>query len=274
MRVYLDTSGWSAAHDVRGGVPLRDIGREFLFSSCNLDEMALAEFSRARALAQFAWLSSNKLKLKDHLELAAAEIRSLHGELDDSDLFENDVGFMRAWEQIRSSGVPAPIQDAVRRTLTRIKKQFREHLRDTRDLFRPLFDGLESRGFQRSWPELLNEMVSDGSIMRMVEGLLAAEGLLRAVPSAIDLRRVSLTRLPATASWTECYIALSYLATQNEGRVSRPDFGDQVDFRHACYAGVADVFVTGDVRFKEILDRYVVHKRAEIVTPDEFFAEA
>ena len=53
-------------------------------------------------------------------------------------------------------------------------------------------------------------------------------------------------------------------------RDARPDFGDQVDFRHACYAGVADLFVSNDGRMREILTTMVVDRRAEVLSPDEF----
>ena len=50
----------------------------------------------------------------------------------------------------------------------------------------------------------------------------------------------------------------------------RAEAGRVYGFRHACYAGVADLFVSNDGRMREILTTMVVDRRAEVLSPDEF----
>lgn len=217
MRIYLDTSAWNALHDAADPAEVSLLeGHEVLFSSCNLDEFVLSSSDRARALTAFAWRVSNRRKLLDHLELTAAEIR--HHELGGGPalLFDDDPMFMQAWEHIRLDGVPPEVRDAMQQ-MAGTKKDYRAHLRTTRDAFRPVFERFAHLGIQQAWPEVLNEMDTEGLIMDWLKGLLEHEGLLDRVPDPGALDDLSYPELPATACWVEYSIALGYLAAFETG---------------------------------------------------------
>lgn len=110
------------------------------------------------------------------------------------------------------------------------------------------------------------------TVLTLTLGNLMAGGVADWVPDLAGVGDVPLWRLPAMAACLQYWIALCYVACHEEGPMSRPDFGDQVDFRHAAYAGLADLFVSGDVRMRWILMARVVNWRAEVLTPDEFVA--
>lgn len=265
MRVYLDTIVWNALHDDAepAALPLLE-DHEVLFSSCNLDEFALASDDRARSLAAFAWRISNKKKLLDHLELTAAEIRRHQHGQGPAPMFDDDPMFMQAWGYIRRRGVPREVRDGMQK-MTGTKKDYRAHLRMTRDVFRPVFERFAHLGIEQAWSEILKEMDEEGSVVHWLKGLLEHEGLLERVPDPDALVEVSYVDLPATACWVEYSIGLGYLAAFEGGAHAKPDLGDQVDFRHAAYAGVADLFVTDDSRMRHVLTTMLRNRRAEIV---------
>jgi hypothetical protein len=65
-------------------------------------------------------------------------------------------------------------------------------------------------------------------------------------------------------------LALGFTASFEGGATSKPDYGDQVDFRHAAYAGAVDVFVTEDRKMAELLSSKLCDARAKIVHVEEF----
>ena len=70
MLLYLDSSAWNKLAD---GASI-DLPGEVLFSSCNLDEFGGADRARQQRLAQLAWDTSNRKKLRDHVELMHTEV--------------------------------------------------------------------------------------------------------------------------------------------------------------------------------------------------------
>ncbi len=269
MKVYMDTSGWNALYDATGGtLPSELTDREYLFSSCNLDEFCLSGSDRARELADFAWRLSNQRKLLDHVELTALEIACYQSGTRPESLFDEDPRFMEVWEHVRRNGVPPALQEQLRASMQTSKQEFRSRLRITRDLFRTVFQKFADLGLEKNWPDVLRELNAEGLVTKMLHELLEHEGLLHMLPEPGSLDQVPLEELPGTACCLEYYVALSFLAATQSGRQARPDIGDQVDFRHACYAGVADLFVTGDDRMHHVLSTMVVHRRAQVAGPE------
>lgn len=269
MLVYLDTIGWNALCDSGDAATLRALAdSEVLFSSCNLDEFSLASDDRARQLARFALRVSNGRKLHDHLELTAAEIRARQTGHEPAELFDDDPMFLVAWEGTSIGGLPRPVRQEHERTMGFAKRAFREHLRTARDLFRPVFESFAQLGVKPAWPEILAQLDRDGSLMKWVLGLLDEAGLLVTIQDPEQAAELSCLTLPATACWTEYMVGLSYLASFESGKDTKPDLGDQIDFRHAAYAGIADVFVTEDGRMRHVLGDLVLHRRAQVVGVD------
>ncbi len=273
MKVYMDTIAWNAVHDrVQTGSIEFYRGPEYLFSSCDLDEFCLSESPRARELANFAWELSNRKKLLDHVELTAAEIASYQQGTALQEPYDEDPRLIDAWAYVRRDGVPPEMHAALKADMEQTKRNYRSGMRLTRDIFRPVFDKFAAIGIEQNWRQILGEMNDEDLISTFLTNLLEHEGLLDRVPDPQRISDIDYVNLPATACWLEYYIAVSFLAAFESGKHARPDLGEQVDYRHACYAGIADTFVTADDRMMHILQNMVLHRRAEVVTPDELQA--
>ena len=269
MLIYLDTIAWNILCDSRERTAMQVLeNSEVLFSSCNFDEFCLASSERAQELCAFSLETSNGRRLRDHIELSAAEIRARLTSSEPADPYEDDPKFSAVWKHASESGVPEQIRSAAQEQMEAAKRDLRDHLRTSRDVFRPLFARFEKLGVKQAWPELLNEMDAEGSLMAWVLGLIEHEGLLGSISDRDAAARIGCRSLPATACWVEYSVGMSYLASFDSGKMTKPDRGDQVDFRHAAYAGVVDVFVTADSRMQYVLNELVLDRRAEVVTPD------
>jgi hypothetical protein len=273
--VYLDTSAWNALADwsaVRGPKPL--CGSEYLFSSCNLDEFSLASALRSKELASFAWRLSNRRKLLDHVELTVAEITAFQRGVDVCYYDRADRGFMPAWTAMRTKGLNDAMRAGHAAHSAQTKASYRDYLREGRDIFGPIFRQAAELGRAQDWATVFADLEQGSEIHDMLISVLAGEDLLRRLPDRSRLSDIPYDALPGTACWVQYHIALYYVAAFESRRLGRPDLGDQVDYRHACYAGVSDVFVTGDVRMHEILSTMVRSCRARVLSPREFLDEA
>lgn len=264
--VYLDTSAWNALCDTVS-TPARLRGPEYLFSSCNLDEFGLAHTRRAAELAEFAWRISNRRKLLDHLELTAREITARHSDRQ-VDYFDSDPGFEPAWRMVKSSGITMEFREYVEPHIATAKREYQEWLQLSREVYLPIFENAHCAGLSTEWPAILSQFEAGAEVVDMIRGLLEQAGLKVPGGSAIE----PWTELPGTACWIEYHLALRYLAAFDSGRVGKAERGDQFDFRHACYAAIADVFVTGDSRMHRILSEMVPRCSARLFSPDAFLA--
>lgn len=266
MRIYLDTSAWSALHGKHVS-KARATGHEILFSSCNLDEFVLASPHRARELARYAWSVSNREKLLDHLEMTAKEVSAYRRGVALADFRDTaDPWFFEVWAAVRTTGLTHDMRRQMAVRTEHAKLLFRDWLGGVRARFKLLFDLAREEGAEVAWDQHLRELESEGYIGEMLDGILRAEGL------GAETRDIPYRNLRATACWVQYYLALSFLAAHASRKTGRPETGDQADYRHACYAGVADVFVAGDSRMRHILNEMVRDKRANIMSPDEFAA--
>jgi len=253
MRTYLDTSAWNKLAD---GIAVDTTG-EVVFSSCNLDEFGMAPRAGQKVLAQLAWEQTNKAKLLDHVELMAAEIRGEDKVFDDE-----DPNFIDAWTIMRGPGLPAELDAVFRAQSQQAKQEVHTFLCQMRDQYRASFAEFRRRGLSTDWDTFMHELVAEGRLVAHHSAMFADSGYRVDVEGA--LAGSGYRDFPATATWSQYYFALGYLAAHGEGRISRPDSGDQVDHRHAVYAGVVDVFVTGDWRMHEILTTMVDSKIADV----------
>lgn len=269
--VYLDTSAWNTFCDWTSRRSLKWFsGPEYLFSSCNLDEFSLAPPARSKELASLAWRMSNRKKLLDHIELTATEVAAHRGGRA-ADYFDGrDKGFPVAWAAMRRTGGDTPMREAMRASMESGKQEYRVHLQLMRDTLGPFFRAAAVHGVSREWPDLLDEMSSEPEIREMLVGVLGEPGLGSQTANIAALSHIDYRVLPGTACWVQYHLALTFLAAQKTGRLARPDKGDQVDFRHACYSGIAEVFVTGDKRMHEVLSTMVPACRARVLSPDAF----
>ena len=93
---------------------------------------------------------------------------------------------------------------------------------------------------------------------------------MHAIPDPNGVAEIPIDRLPCTYSWIQFYFALLYRVSVLSRGKGRPRSSDQVDFRHACYAGLADVFVTDDGGMFETLSEMVTVKKAEVLRPGDY----
>ena len=274
MRVYLDTSAWNAICDWSVGKSQKWVrGPEYLFSACNLDEFSLADAFRSRQLAAYAWRASNRRKLLDHLELSVAEIAAYQTGTGLDFYDDRDRTFIPAWRAMRTSGLTMEMRTALGLELEAAKAEYRDWFRLGRETFNPLFASFAKLGLERSWPDLLGELKAGPEMRDGLRQSLTDAGLLRRIPRPSDLEDVPWAAIPCTSCWMEYHTAMYYLASFGSKRLGRPDKGDQVDFRHACYAGMVDLFVTGDTRMHEILQTMIPSRIAKVLTAQEYIDE-
>lgn len=273
--VYLDTNAWNSVLDWQSRRSVKWLaGPVYLFSSCNLDEFALAPPARARDLASFAWRITNRQKLLDHVELTAAELAAYRRGTEPDYFDHRDQYFGRAWGFMRSLGADPAMQAGLREWVDDAKRQYQAHLQDTRDLLGPYFRKAAELGVEQDWPALLEEMAGETEIRQLLAASLREAGIGTQRANIAALENLDYRVLPGTACGIQYHLALSFLAAQRTGKLSKPDYGDQVDFRHAYYAGIADVYVTGDRRMFEILTTMVPSLRARVLTREDFIGLA
>lgn len=269
--VYFDTSAWNFFYDWLSRKSKKYIrGPEYLFSSCNLDEFAMSGQNRARELASFAWNLSNRKKLLDHVEFTFNEIVNYQLGNQISGIYDEDPPFHESWRIMRKGSISSELKRNLKELSRFSKGVYRDQLRSDRDIFKPIFESAKSLGFQKTWPELLREMEHEGYIGALIINLLEQEGYISQIPEPNSIGKIPYRELPCTAAWIQYYLSLFHLASFEKGKLSKPDLGDQVDFRHACYAGLADIFVTDDQRMFTVLTDMVETKRAGIIKPEEY----
>ncbi len=225
---------------------------------------------RARELASFAWNLSNKKKLLDHVEFTFNEIVSYQRDNLIFDIYDEDPPFHESWRIMRKGGISSELKRNLKKLTHFSKDEYRDQLRSDRDIFKPIFESAKSFGFEKTWPELLREMEHEGYIGALIKNLLEQEGYISKIPEPNSIGKIPYRELPCTAAWIQYYLSLFYLASFEKGNLSKPDLGDQVDFRHACYAGLADIFVTGDQRMFKVLTDMVETKRTSLFKPKEY----
>ena len=278
--VYMDTSALNAVYDKfrLGRIGARSLRAfEFLVTSCQLDEILRSDLRRAADLAQFLWRYSNRQKLLDHVEIHACELEAafMGRSLTKADYLDpTDIGFRVAWNAVRRGQTPGVVKAEADDGIESAKSDFRDGLRERRAMFARAAAIGPCIGSVSSWRKVLRELRTEGWIGELIWKSLAEDPLTRVgerfdrgAVVAIDYRE-----LPCTAVGLEYYLALQYLAALGTGDVARPERGDQVDFRHAYYAGLSDVFVTSDRRMRLILSDYVQADRAEILDVDACLA--
>ena len=278
--VYLDTSAINSLHAAlsRGIVPPSAVDRhQFVVSSCQLDEIALSEPEKAADLASVLWSHSNRRKLRDHVELTELEVRAalrgrgpaFHEYYDDG-----DTGFKRAWRAMRERRASPEQRTALRAQVEQAKSAFKVAGKLERELFKSLRESVQGYDFKSGWKAMLRDLRRDGRIGELVWSTLSRDPFSNV---AADFREseviaVDYLRLPTTAVGLEYYLARRYVADFGSGEIARPSRGDQVDFRHSYYAGLVDIFVSGDDIMLTLLREFVKADTAEILSAQDFIA--
>ena len=247
-------------------------GPEYLISDCNLDQFASASHHVAKNLATLAWRLTNQKRLADHVELIIEEVTAYQERRPVRSVYKPHPGFEIAWTTVRTTGAPVEMKALADETIRGAKREFRQHLRAERATLLPLFQAYESIGLQKTWPEMLSELEDEGYIGAYLREFVRHFDVPHNIPNPHRIAEIPYRELPATAAGTQYYMALSFRAAYETGRSAKPDYDDQTDFRHAYYAGVADVFVCEDRKMREILQEYVVTKNADVVTWADFLS--
>lgn len=270
--VYLDTSAWNWTLAFMAGRSrriFRDV--QILISSCVLDEFCLASPGRAQELSSFAWEISARWKLKDHLPLSADEISSHQRGVEYPSLEDTgDPKFHEGWRLLRTGQITKEHKEWVGEQLNEAKKRFRDWLQSLREEFAPLFVQAKTEGLECPWPAYLRELREEGRVSDLITGLLQEFDLVANIPDIDAIIEIDPGGVPATSCWSEYYLAQSYLASRVQGASGKPNRGEQIDFRHAAYAGVVDFFITADARMEEILNEMVFSKRAHVLHPEKW----
>lgn len=276
--VYLETSAFNSVFDA-----MRNRSRatkalateyEILFSSCNLDEFGGAKRYRAVELASFAWKATNRQKLLDHIEIMATEIdRHLASGAPPADYVDrSDPGFPTAWQMMRENTTPELAEKAVQAYMRTAKEAFRDHGAVARRVFSSARKNHGDLGhLTPDWPVFLKELEEDAFPQQvMVQQLIEVCPEVRLKASADEIMNVDYRLLPSTAVGLQYFFALEYRASFESGRQNSPDLGDQVDVRHAYYAGIADYFVSDDRNCRRILSEDVEVRTSEVLSATEF----
>lgn len=274
LQIYLDTSAYNF---LLKSYPTRKISRlirkkcEVLFSSCNLDEFGLAESPYSSILATFAWEITNQRKLLDHIELMFREILlelkkiKYHSYYD-----EADIGFIPTWISMKDKLLPEIINESASNDMYFAKTIFKDFEMNIRKSFHS-FNTVEKQDSLKRWQHDLKEIERQrGFNQFLITNLYNYSAEVRDVVTIEELLRIDYKKLKATAVGLQYYFALVFIHTHLPGKHSKPNFGDQIDFRHAFYAGIVDYFVTSDRQMLDILNNYVLAEHCQVLDTETF----
>lgn len=277
MKVYLDTSAYNRLWDMlatRAAVRKSLRRHDIWFSSCNLDEFALAERSRGQQLAQFAWEISNRRKLMDHIELMMAEVLEHLGKGPTVVPFDNSPGFFLAWDALRKGTFPVNLLPPLQQRIESAKRWFQQNAKDLRQAFHPIAQEAKKCGLHLMWHQTLQEMEQENRPAEfLINHLLIYESFARKITEE-ELKEVDYRKLRATSLGIQYYFALHYRHAYTEGPSSRPDRGDQVDVRHVFYAALVDYYVTADDGMADTLTNMVTADHGKVISPEEFLVQS
>ena len=272
--VYLDTS---AINDL--GVDLHLIAKtgqfEFLVSSCQIDELACADPARQILLTKLTWEVTNKQKLLEHIPIMYAEtaaelgIRPRLRRLED--YYDQDPLFLSSWRAVTTGLLPAQFMDHYREFVLAFKEGYRRWSNQDSEILRPVVNRLKRTGAPPpSWQDFLAETEAEGWFNEFIYVNLSLYPQFARFLVREDVLHIDYRRLRCTSVGLQYYLASQWLDIFGEGKHARITRGDQVDVRHAFYAGLADCFVTGDTKMRNILAHMVPGNRAKILQPQEF----
>jgi len=274
FKIYLDTSAYNF---LLKSYPTRKISRlirnkfEVLFSSCNLDEFGIAGTPYSSILATFAWEITNQKKLLDHIELMVGEILLELKKIECLSYYdETDIGFIPAWISMKDKLLPEIINQSTSNDMYYAKTIFKDFEMNMRKTFHT-FNIIEKKDSLRRWQLDLKEIERQKGFNNfLVTHLYNYYEDIRDLVTIEELLRINYKKLKATAVGLQYYFALGFIHTHLTGKHSKPDFGDQIDFRHAYYAGIVDYFVTSDRQMLDILNNYVLAEHCQVFDTEAF----
>jgi hypothetical protein len=146
-----------------------------------LDEFSLAPTHRAKELAVFAWHTSNRQKLLDHLELTVAGITTCQKGTKFDYIYYLDEGLPLACRAMRTSGTTMEMRAVLTAQMEAVKFSYRDWFRPGREFFHSIFSDAEI-GLKREWGELLEEFRQEPEMRQMLYDSLTQSGLLHSLP--------------------------------------------------------------------------------------------
>ena len=259
--VYLDTISINNIFDlVPQKIGLKRLkSYNYVLSSCQIDELSLIESTEARSQKiKLLFDLSDKMKLKDHIEIMASEtlyalgITKLIDYIDPR--FEE---YNHIIKQIIKKRISQDYQDQFVGWMNYAKKLYKSEETMIRKTFKPFFDLAQSYGFKKDFRTVFGEMLKDGQISEFLFNHLEYEKEILGYDFSTiknEIYSMDVTKLRCTYVGIQAKLAFSYLASFKRGKIGKVKPSDQIDVRHLYYLNYTDLFVTDDEKMKKIRD--------------------
>lgn len=276
--VYLDTISINKIFDlVPQKIGLKRLKNyNYAISSCQIDELSLIESTEARSQKiKFLFDLSDKMKLKDHIEIMALETLYELGIVDSIDYIDPKyIEYNYLIKQIVKKRISYKYQKQFTDWMNFAKNLYKSEENIIRQTFRPFFNLAQSYGFKKDFKTLFSEMLRDGQVNEFLyENLEYEKEFLGFDFSKIkkEIYSLDVTKLKCSYVGIQAKLAFSYLASFDKGKVSKVKPSDQIDVRHLFYLNYTDLFVTDDEKMKKTRDDNMIDGlTADIVDTEEF----
>jgi len=259
--VYLDTSSINKIFDlVPQKIGLRNLKKyNYAISSCQIDELSLIESTEARSQKiKLLFDLSDKMKLKDHIEIMTAETLYAIGITESVDYIDPEYErYNFIIKQIIEKRISDDYQKQFTERMNFAKNIYKSEEEEIRKTFKPLFDFAQNFGYKKDFRTIFSEMLRDGQINDFIYNHLEFEKEFLGFDfSSIkkEIYSLDVAKLKCSYVGIQAKVAFSYLASFNKGKFSEVKPSDQIDVRHLFYLNHVDLFVTDDKKMKKIRD--------------------
>jgi len=276
--VYLDTISINKIFDlVPQKIGLKRLKNyNYVISSCQIDELSMIESNEARSQKiKLLFDLSDKMKLKDHIEIMASETLYELGVINSIDYIDpkfKEYNFII--KQIIKKRISNEYQKRFTEWMNFAKNLYKSEENMIRKIFKPFFDLAQSYGFKKDFRTLFGEMLRDGQVNEFVYNHLEYEKEFLGFDfSKIkeEIYSIDISKLKCTYVGIQAKLAFSYLASFDKGKLSKVKPSDQIDVRHLFYLNYVDLFVTDDKKMKRIRDDNMLDGLiSDIVDTEEF----
>lgn len=276
--VYLDTISINKIFDlIPQKIGLKRLKNyNYAISSCQIDELSLIESTEARSQKiKFIFDLSDKMKLKDHIEIMASETLYKLGIIESIDYIDQKYKeYNYIIKQIIKKRISYEYQKQFTNWVNFAKNLYKSEENIIRQTFKPFFDIAQSYGFKKDFKILFSEMLKDGQVNEFLyKNLEYEKEFLGFDFNEIkkEIYSMDITKLKCSYIGIQAKLAFSYLASFEKGKVSKIKPSDQIDVRHLFYLNYVDVFVTDDEKMKKIRDDNMIDGlTSDIVDTEKF----
>ena len=218
---------------------------------------------------------SDKMKLKDHIEIMASETLYALGIIESIDYIDPKfIEYNHIVKQVIKMRISDDHQKQLTEWMNYAKNLYKSEESMIRKTFRPFFDLAQSIGFKKDFRTIFSEMLNDGQINEFLYNHLEyeKENLRYDFSSIKDkIYSMDVTQLRCTYVGIEAKLAFSYLASFEQGKIGKVKPSDQIDVRHLYYLNYTDLFVTDDEKMKKIRDDNMLDGLiSDIIDTEEF----